>query len=272
MRNAPRGRAVLAVLVVLLGYLAGRAGFEWAGAALAARGLSPGLAALAPAPVYVGLVVAATWAAVRLVPGQGGVWASLGPSSRPARRIGAGVLLAALLVAAVFAVELAGGWLVMARAPASGRLLAGIAAYFLLYAVIAFNEELVFRGAVLGLLSRLGGPLAGVAGSSALFAAVHVAGVATWQRLLGLLLLGVVLAQLYLRSRSLWLPIAFHWGVHALSFAAVLGLPPVRFVFAGPVVLIGTPDQLDAGWVTILALAAVAAVLAREPAPRILAD
>ena len=264
MRHAPRRRAAFAGLVVLVGYLAGRAAFEWAGAALAGRGLSPGLAVLAPAPIYVGLVIAATWAAVRLVPRLGAVWASLGPSSDPPRRIGAGVLLAALFVAAVFAVELAAGWLVVARATASGRLLAGIAGYFLLYAVIAFSEELVFRGVLMPLVSGFAGRVAGVLGSSALFAAVHVTGVATWQRLLGLVLLGVVLSQLYLRSRSLWLPIAFHWGVHALSFAAVLGLPPVRLVFDGPVGLIGTPDQLDAGWVAILALAALAALLTRS--------
>jgi membrane protease YdiL (CAAX protease family) len=270
VRRAQLPRAVLAGLIVLLGYLAGRAAFEWAGAALAARGLSPGLAALAPAPIYVGLVVAAVWGAARVVPSVQMVWASLGPASSPRRQLAAGVVLSALLVAAVFAVELAGGWLAVARAALSARLLSGIAGYFLLYAVIAFNEELVFRGALLTLLSGPGGRVAGVVGSSLLFTAVHVADVATSQRLIGLFLLGVVLAQLYLWSRSLWLPIAVHWGVHALSFAAVLGLPPLRLVLSGPVGLIGTADQLDAGWVTILALAVLAVLLTRAPASRVL--
>ena len=260
---------MLAGLVVLAGYLAGRAASEWAAAALAARGLTPGVAALTPAPVSVGMVLAATWAATRLVPELGAVWASLGRSAQPARRLAAGVLLSSLLVAVVYGIEVAAGWVVVGRSSASGRLAAGIAGYFLLYAVIAFNEELVFRGVLLTALSE---PtlLFGIAASSALFAAVHLGGLATWQRLLGLLLLGTVLAQLFLLTRSLWLPIAFHWGLHALSFAAFLGLPPVRLVFTGPVGLVGTPDQLDAGWVTIALLALLAAALTRAPVRRVL--
>jgi hypothetical protein len=55
--------------------------------------------------------------------------------------------------------------------------------------------------------------------------------------------------------RSLWLPIAVHWAVSVLSFAAVIGLLPIQIYLNGPIWLIGTADQPDAGWVMIAVLA-----------------
>lgn len=74
-----------------------------------------------------------------------------------------------------------------------------LSAYGLLYAVIAFNEEVVFRGGLLDALSRAGGQLWGALGSSALYALVHLES-STLARLFGVFLLGVPLHQARLFS------------------------------------------------------------------------
>jgi membrane protease YdiL (CAAX protease family) len=108
----------------------------------------------------------------------------------------------------------------------------------------------------LRILGRLGTPALGVVATSALFAAVHVLGSATWERLASIFLLGVLLALLRIRSGSLWPTIACHWGFQVFSYAAVLGVLPARLVLRGSVLLVGRADQLDAGLVSIVALAA----------------
>jgi membrane protease YdiL (CAAX protease family) len=192
-----------------------------------------------------------------LSPSLGVIWTALRVSSQTALQIGAGVLGSALLVAVTYGVDLICGWVVATRVEPSARLIVDVGAYAFLYAIIAFNEELVFRGVLLESLDRLGGPFWGVAGSSMLFAMVHWVDSPSWQRLFGLFLLGLLLAELFLMMRSLWLPIAVHWGVAVISFAAVLGLPPIQIHLGGPIWLVGTADQPDAGWVMIAVLAVV---------------
>jgi membrane protease YdiL (CAAX protease family) len=105
----------------------------------------------------------------------------------------------------VYGVDFVRGWITVKGGEPSTRLIADLSVYALLYFVIAFNEELVFRGGLLESLNRFGGNLCGVVGSSILFAMVHLADNSPWQRLFGLFLLGLLLAELYLIVRSLWL-------------------------------------------------------------------
>ena len=246
---------IASAAIILLGYIGGRAAFERAAGLLGNNGLGPGVASIAPGPFYLGIVVAAVWVATRLYIPLGVVWDTLRISRQTLRSIGAGVLGSALLMASVYGVDFVRGWITVKRVEPSTRLILDLSAYAVLYAIIAFNEELVFRGGLLESLNRLGGPLCGMVGSSILFAMVHLADNPPWQRLFGLFLFGLALAELYLIARSLWLPITVHWGVSVLSFAAVIGLPPIRIYLSGPVWLIGTSDQPDAGWVMIAALA-----------------
>ena len=82
--------------------------------------------------------------------------------------------------------------------------------------VVAVYEEVAFRGYLLQLILKHWGALAGLVGSSILFGLWHI-----WQQdLLGLLSLtlhGIVLGLTYLKTRSLWLPIGFHFGWNFLA-------------------------------------------------------
>jgi membrane protease YdiL (CAAX protease family) len=273
MAAVPR-RLLSACAVVLAGYLAGRWLFERSDAWLMAGGVSAGLAAVVALAPYAALVVAAIRVAV---------WLAGPPADpRPALRgfrattlpTAGALVLAALLVVAVYGFAVAARWAVLERASPTMHLATGLAGYAVLYAGIAANEELVFRGVLLGLLGRWVGLTAGVALTSALFAAVHVAASVTWGRMAGVFLLGLLLALFRLRSGSLWPAIAAHWSFHVLSYAAVLGLPPLRVALTGPVALVGTADQLDAGLLMILALAAAVSggLLATRGRPLAAAD
>jgi membrane protease YdiL (CAAX protease family) len=263
----PRPAALLAgAAAVLAGYLAGRTLFERTGDWLAAHGVSAGLAAIVPLPLYVGLVFAGVGLAVRIAGPAADPRPELRLSRRVRRPAAAGLLVGAVLVAAVYAVALVAGWATVTGAAPTAHLASALAGYAILYGGIAYSEEVVFRGALLGLLGRWAG-LQAVVVTSALFALVHEAASATPARMLGLLLLGMLLALLRLRSGSLWPAIAAHWSFHFLSYALVLGLPPIRLSLTGPVGLVGTPDQLDAGAVAIAALVIAGVVMARNPSP-----
>ncbi|MDQ6655113.1 MAG: CPBP family intramembrane metalloprotease [Verrucomicrobiota bacterium] len=107
-------------------------------------------------------------------------------------------------------------------------------------AVVPFIEEPLFRGLILGILLRAGSPLTAALGTSALFSIVHflkapegTSAQVTWSsgfRSIGnsfgqfhepllvaaafttLFVLGWILADARLRTRSLWLPIGLHAG------------------------------------------------------------
>jgi membrane protease YdiL (CAAX protease family) len=261
--SAPSLAVVAGSAAVLAGYLGGRTLFERLSAWLAAHGVSAGLAVIVPLPIYVGLVIAGISVAVRAAGPAADPGAHLALSARVRRQAAAGFLLGVSLAAVVYAVAILAGWATLRFAAPSAHLVASLAGYAILYGAIAYSEELVFRGALLGLLGRWSGPWLAVVLSSALFAAVHVAASITWTRLLGVFLFGLLLALLRLRTGSLWPAIASHWSFHFLSFALVLGLPPVGVSLTGSIWVVGTPDQVDAGLLGIAAIAvAVAAALA----------
>ena len=69
-----------------------------------------------------------------------------------------------------------------------------------------FAEELFFRGFILAALIGPLGPLRAAAVSSALFAAAHV----SIEAALPVFVTGMLLAWLYLRTRSIWPPVTAH--------------------------------------------------------------
>jgi len=79
-----------------------------------------------------------------------------------------------------------------------------------------FAEELFFRGVLFRLLRRYWGVAAGVIVSSLLFGLSHV----FVEVMPGTVLLGIVMALLYQRSGSLWVPMTFH----AVYNSASLGI------------------------------------------------
>ncbi|MHB0977701.1 MAG: CPBP family glutamic-type intramembrane protease [Candidatus Aquicultorales bacterium] len=83
----------------------------------------------------------------------------------------------------------------------------GLATAVLIIALMApFGEELLFRGFLHPVLRQSCGPKAGVLASGFVFSLVHVDTYA----FLPLMVIGMALAWLYQRSRSLWPPIVLH--------------------------------------------------------------
>lgn len=118
-------------------------------------------------------------------------------------------------------------------------------------AILVFGslaEELMFRGYPFQRLQKGIGSIGAIAVFSLLFGAVHFLnpGASVWG-LVNTVLIGIVLAMAYLRTRALWLP----WGVHFAwnaTLGLVLGLPvsglrifnvAVRTTARGPLWLTG---------------------------------
>jgi membrane protease YdiL (CAAX protease family) len=98
----------------------------------------------------------------------------------------------------------------------------------LLLAFGALLEELGFRGYPFQRLLESVGPVWAILIFSVLFSAVHLAnpsneGLWTWS-FANTLLVGVLFAVAFLRTRSLWLPIGMHFGWNLFQ-GAVFGLP-----------------------------------------------
>lgn len=150
----------------------------------------------------------------------------LGVASWPSAAVwGKALVIVVLYLAALAAFELIVG----------GRSLRGGALYaiatvhgLLLFVVVPFVEELLFRGLILKELDTLmPGPLANLL-SALLFAAIQWPHW-LWTRIpdqalligsLDTLLLGLVAGHLYLKSRSLWPAVLVH-GAHAILIASL---------------------------------------------------
>ena len=89
----------------------------------------------------------------------------------------------------------------------------------------ALAEELMFRGYPFQRLEEAVGPVGAISIFSVLFGAVHATNPgATPFGLINTVVIGVVLAIAYLRTRALWLPWGLHFGWN-ISLGLVFGLP-----------------------------------------------
>ncbi len=89
----------------------------------------------------------------------------------------------------------------------------------------ALAEELMFRGYPFQRLEEAVGPLGAIGVFSVLFGAVHLTNPgASALGLLNTVLIGIVLAIAYLRTRALWLPLGLHFGWNA-TLGLLFGLP-----------------------------------------------
>ena len=148
-------------------------------------------------------------------------WHSLGfrtPEARWSFALAALVLLASLTLFAAYKFTTDQLPIVWLRSPELSpdlfghgfeRVLNGLA----IVVVAPVAEEVFFRGFVLGGLVAALGDLRAAVVSSALFAAMHVS-VGTF---IPLFAAGMLLAWLYLRTRSIWPPIAAHSAQNALA-------------------------------------------------------
>ncbi len=156
-----------------------------------------------------------TWLFRRFLDGASLLDLGLHRGERWRREIVWGLTLGFLLMAFIFGLEWAGGWLEVLglASPSLLSLAAMLAGYGLSFAFVSLGEELAFRGYILQNLREERGSLSSVLASSFIFALFHGLNPNfTPLALLGILLAGILLSYGYLLTGSLWLPIALHFA------------------------------------------------------------
>ncbi len=140
-----------------------------------------------------------------------------------------GTFVAAILVIMIYVVGLLKGWVEFKGVEAVDPLrIVGVLA---LLFVMASAEELLFRGYILQSLERSSGAVVGVGLSSLLYALLHLGNPdADLLAFIGILAHGIFLCTILLMTRSLWLPVGFHWAWNVL-LGVIFGLPVSGYSF-----------------------------------------
>lgn len=239
-RNERRLRALWRVLIYIFAWRALLLLLDRllipAGQGLAARPgplTAPALVRTVHFAYYLVSVVGVTWLAARFVDRRSLRSLGLDFSRRCWRELGVGLLLGVILMAAIFAVEWALGWVVVkdllaVRTP-NARFLPALLGPFAIFVVIGFSEELMFRGYLLrnvaeglrGSLGARGAVLAAWLISSLLFGLYHVFNpYATWASTVNLFVAGLMLGLPMVLTGRLALPIGLHitWNFAQANF------------------------------------------------------
>jgi uncharacterized protein len=169
------------------------------------------------------------------------------------RNVGLGSLLGAatLFLAALFTTVTRGVHFRFDPA-GSGAIGQTLAESLLLFVFAAAAEEMLFRGYPLQTLTRANLAWLGVLLTSVPFAAVHLNNphAVPGFTFVNTALAGVWLAVAYLRTRSLWLPLALHWSWNWAQ-ASLLGFPVSGIERIAPAPLLQAvnagPDWLTGG-------------------------
>lgn len=133
------------------------------------------------------------------------------------REILGGLLLGTVLIGLIFLLEWGAGWLEVEgfawQVQAPGTIVANLLGSVLMMTLVAFHEELSFRGYILQNLKSDWGPIIGIVASSILFGIFHGLNPNfSWLALLNIVLAGGLLAACYFVTGELWLPMAFHFS------------------------------------------------------------
>jgi membrane protease YdiL (CAAX protease family) len=182
-----------------------------------------------------------------------------------------GCMLVTVVMAVLFAIEVAAGWLVKEGWRLQGEpvdaWLRTVWLSVLVNLLAAVGEETMYRGYLLTGLSRVWGKRVGLGVMAILFALSHItvtgAEETNWVLFVVLLALpGLVLGWTYLRAGSLWLPIGIHFAWNLLQ-DDLLNLPGDKVgdsLFGlvthqqGPEWIVGTSYGIEVGLVGGLAL------------------
>ncbi len=154
------------------------------------------------------------------------------------RQAGLGIALGGGLMSLEFLVEAIGGRLSVQAAFSKTAVLELLAISVLLL-VGALLEELTFRGYPFQKLVESVGPAAAVVVLAALFGIVHLqnpasGGLVSWS-FCNTVAVGVLLAVFFVRTRTLWMPLGFHFAWNFFQ-GCVFGLPVSGIRLFNPVV------------------------------------
>ena len=175
----------------------------------------------------------------------------------------AGIGITGSLMASVYVVELALGWLRFEEFAWQSEMpvviAGGLLLYLAIYILVGWQEELLCRGYWLQNISEGLGAGWGVLLSSSVFAILHAFNPnASPSAVFLLLASGLFLAFGYMRTRQLWLPIGLHigwnyFGGPVFGFT-VSGTSPFTLIHqttAGPVLLTGGAFGPEAGLIVL---------------------
>ncbi len=179
----------------------------------------------------------------------------------------AGILITFILMGAIYLTMVALGWsrfesFAWQSEPLTSVLI-GILNAIVLFALVAWNEELLFRGYHLQTISNGLNLIWGLIISSVLFGFAHGANPgASWLSTAGIFLAGLFLGYGYIRTKQLWLPIGLHIGWNFFEGTGfgfpVSGLEIYRVLrhqVTGPELWTGGAFGPEAGLIVLPALA-----------------
>ncbi|HVV20292.1 MAG TPA: CPBP family intramembrane glutamic endopeptidase [Pseudonocardiaceae bacterium] len=193
--------------------------------------------------------------------GADGRWSGLACGAA----IGATMFTVTMALIAVF-----GGFASLSRGSVGGCLIS-----FGAFASVAVNEELLFRGVVFRILEERAGTVVALVGSSLVFGLVHlVNGGATVAGALAVSLQGGMLtASAYAATRSLWLPIGFHFawdfvesGIFSAADSGTSSDGLLRSTLSGPTILTGGGFGPEASVVALVVCLVPTVLLLRSAA------
>ncbi len=165
--------------------------------------------------------------------------------------LGLGLALGGMQMALIFVVGWVGGWLdvSMLSGPALVRALADDLIVTAMFVLVAFGEELMFRGYLQVNLGEGIGTWPALLLASVLFGLFHGLNPnLRWLALVNIALAGLSMGYGRLVSGALWLPMAYHWSWNWFQ-GAVLALPVSGVRFGGLLHVVdrGTAPLLTGG-------------------------
>ncbi|MBU0495396.1 MAG: CPBP family intramembrane metalloprotease [Chloroflexi bacterium] len=160
-----------------------------------------------------------------------------------------GVALGFVLMAIIFGVEIAAGWLRVDGLVALPTAVVTVLAYLVIYLIVGFIEELSFRGYIFGNLRDGFGPIVAVILASLIFGVAH-AGNPNFGpvALFNIALVGMFFCYAYVATNNLWLPIAYHFSWNYCQ-GTIFSFPVSGISGEGLFItsLTGAPDWITGG-------------------------
>lgn len=126
--------------------------------------------------------------------------------------LGWGLLLGAGSMAVIFIFLLASGNITLKESLRSPNFTTSVLWGIALYIVVSLNEEIMCRGYIQTTLDQMGKPWLSAIITSATFSALHLGNpnVKT-MGLVNIFLVGLLFSYMYIRTKSLWMPIGYHF-------------------------------------------------------------
>lgn len=123
-----------------------------------------------------------------------------------------GLVLGAISMTVIFTILLSSNNIILSNSLVNPNFSSSILLGILLFILVAISEEVMCRGYILNTLNQMRKPWVSSILSSAIFAALHLANPNV--KILGILnifLVGILFSYMYIRTKSLWMPIGYHF-------------------------------------------------------------